>query len=185
MRDAQQRAHAELAHAVLIQNLALQAEFGRHLLGALGQQGGGEDVGGFVGQIAAEVLRFRQDAPAIHGGLRTTQHREGIHLLFVLLRIGLIAIVFQIRQDRAFHGGGHEIVGAPGLIESQRDAMDALALQRADHRASEFAQLGRIELLALSAAGQHQAFGLQARRADAGSRSRGLSLRTPRNRRAP
>ena len=76
MRHAQQSAHAELAHAILIQNLALQAEFRRHLPGALGQQGGGQDIGGFVGQIAAEVLRFRQDAPAVHRRLRPAQNRE-------------------------------------------------------------------------------------------------------------
>ena len=93
LRDTQQRPHAELAHAVLIQNLAFETVFIRHFRSAIGEHCGRENISGFVGQIAGKVLRFAQDAAPIEGGFRGAQDGERIDALFVFLRVGLIAVV--------------------------------------------------------------------------------------------
>ena len=65
LRDAQQRAHAQLAHAVLIEHFAIQAKFGGHGAGAVGQDVGGHEIGGFIRQSASEVLRLGEDFAAL------------------------------------------------------------------------------------------------------------------------
>ena len=86
-------------------------------------------------------------------------------MLFVLFGIGLIAVVFEIGQDRAFDSGGGEVVGAKLFVQRERDAVDALRFQRPDDYADQFAKLGRIEALTFATAREHQALGAEAGRA--------------------
>ena len=150
-----------MPHAVLVENLAIQAEFGGHFARALGQAHGGQQIGRFVGQAAGEVLRFSQNAAAIQGRLRCAQNGKRIHVLLVLFRIGLVAIRFEIGQNGAFHCGGGEFVGSKRVIQGQRDAANFFALEQAERGAGHLAKLRGVEFIPLAAAGQHQTLGLE------------------------
>ena len=67
MRDAEQGAHAELHHAVLIEDLAFESGLGRHGAGSVGEDGRGEAIGGLVHQRPGEVLRVGQNSAAFEG----------------------------------------------------------------------------------------------------------------------
>ena len=110
MRDPQQRAHAELAHAVLIQDFAFQTEVRRHLTRTFGQTSRCQQVGRLVGEIAGEVLRLRENPAAIHRRLRAAQHGKRRYLLLVFLRISLVTMRLHIAEQCSLHGRGGEIV---------------------------------------------------------------------------
>src|SRR5215471_1472066 len=57
-RYTQQRAHAELLHAVQIENLAVEALFFGHCPRPRGQYRGSHTIGGLVHQLSGEILRF-------------------------------------------------------------------------------------------------------------------------------
>src|ERR1035441_4746710 len=63
-------AHLELSDFVAIMDFALQADFGGHLFRALGEDGWRHAIGGFVGEVAGEVLRFGDDAGRLHGAFQ-------------------------------------------------------------------------------------------------------------------
>ena len=55
---AEQGAHAELLHAVAVEDFDVEAEVVGDLLGLLRDDGGRHQVGGFVAEVAREVLGF-------------------------------------------------------------------------------------------------------------------------------
>src|SRR5262249_17338323 len=65
--DAHQRTHASGADLVGAEDLTVQADLLGHLARTLGQLAGGQHIGRLVAQRAREILRLRQDAPALDG----------------------------------------------------------------------------------------------------------------------
>ena len=64
LRDRKQRAHFQFRNFLFVQDFDGEARLSRHGCGAVGQHARRQAVGGLVAQLAREVLRFRDDAPA-------------------------------------------------------------------------------------------------------------------------
>ncbi len=58
--DAEKRAHAELAHAVLIEHFAGEAAGFGHFAGAVGEGQRGEEIRGLDGDVAGQVGALRR-----------------------------------------------------------------------------------------------------------------------------
>ena len=153
LRDAEQGAHAELAHAVLIEDFAFEAAFRGHFAGAVGEDQRGQNVGGFIGEVAGEILRFGEDLAAEkslieRGSVGGGDGVEGVER-FSLIG-GFVQIGLEISEDGAFGDGfGVSSIQPPG------EALHAFLLQRADHGGDGFAQ---IEFIALPSPDDSDAF---------------------------
>src|SRR5205807_1998367 len=74
--NAQNRAHAKLAHAILIDYFAFKSLLGGHLARSFSQASWRQQIARFVDQAAREILRLTQNASLIGRRLRSTEHRE-------------------------------------------------------------------------------------------------------------
>ena len=164
---AEERTHAELGHAVPVEDFDFQAvdSFG-HGAGALDEDGGGKDVTGFVGEITGEVLAFADDVAAVEEQLKRLGRLGGddseLHEFRTFVLLGLVGIHFVIADVDAFGDGGGEIAGGIDVVEREDEFGGAVSFGFANHGADEAAERGRVELIGLSGPGEHEAFGLEA-----------------------
>ena len=80
-------------------------------------------VSTLAGSLAMSRVKFCASArmrPRSRAACDPPSTRKPVDVLFVLLGIGFVAVVFQIGEDRAFHGRGREIVRAKRSSSSAR-----------------------------------------------------------------
>ncbi len=130
--DTEERAHAELLHAVFIEDFAIEAELDGHFLGASGEGEGREEVAGFVDQIASEVLGFGDGFAVGHGGGEIFRGDEVEGGEVGRLAFRLVNIHFEIAEDGAFDGSGGEGGFGVGMVKEERDGGDAFGFKGAD-----------------------------------------------------
>ena len=167
MGDTEERAHAELGHAIPVKNFDLETIDGlSHGEGARDEHGGGEDVAGFVGEIASEVLGLTEDVASVEAFLESGGCFGGDNLefdefrAFVLLRF--VGIDFMVAGVDAFGDGGGEIGGGVNVIEGKDEFGGTVGLGLANRCADEAAENGGVEFVRLPGAGEDEALGLEA-----------------------
>ena len=106
LRDAQQRAHAELLHLLLVEHFAVEALFGRHRSRTSRQRARRQQVRRFVDQVAREILRFRQDPAALAGTFENGialihQQRHRCYASLGFFRVRLEVVRFVVAEDGA------------------------------------------------------------------------------------
>ena len=141
-------AHLELFDLVGAVGLAVQANFRRHFLGALGHHGRSHAIGGFVDQVAREVLRLGDDASGLHRAfhglciVRVAMHDdgEGVDLLVFLVAVAFVVPRIEVADEGAFDDRAQSLArGNGGLRNNEGEAADAFALQRSHRCAGELA----------------------------------------------
>ena len=106
---APESSHLQFLDLVGAVDFALQSDFLRHLLGAIGEDGRRHAIRGFVDQVASEVLRLADDAGFVQRAvcslalIAAGDHGERIDLL--VLAIALVVVGIEVADERAFHDG--------------------------------------------------------------------------------
>ena len=140
LRDRKQRAHFQFRDFLFIQDFDGEARFARHGCGAVGQHARGQAVGRLVAQLAREILRFGDDAPAREAaigigarGFFPPGQRGGRDFVPGLL-VCLVFVGIEIRQDHAFDDGLRRRRVAVVFARQERQALHLARLQGANRR---------------------------------------------------
>jgi hypothetical protein len=114
LRHSPERSHLQGFDFVGAGGFADQTDLRGHFLGTLGQYGRRHAIGGFVDQIAGEVLRLGDNARRLQSALQRFcvalhDYRETVDLLVVLviLAIALVVAGLKVAYCGAFYDGGH------------------------------------------------------------------------------
>ena len=183
-RNAPESAHLQFVQLVGAVHLALEADFVRHLLGALAEDGRRHLVARLVDQVAREVLRLADDLAFARSFLErlyvgACRHENGEFIELLLFAVGMVVVVIGVGDDRAFRDSFHHLRQAATFEDQrcfvQRESASppqfsgatigdrfARLLQSAHSGSGDFAQIVGGEVLRFSAADDEQAFGLQA-----------------------
>ena len=167
--DAPESSHLQFLDLVGAVNFAFQADFRRHLFRAVGEDGRRHAIGGFIDQVASEILRFADDAGFVHCRLQLgliAASDDGQRVNLLVLAIALVVVGIEVADERAFHDGLDRVLHLqPGFGREEGEAAQPLRFERAHGGASEAAQVECRKGLGFAAAEQQQSFGFQFRRA--------------------
>src|SRR6266436_445355 len=173
---APEGAHLELFDLVGTVSFAVQADFRRHFFRTLGHHRRCHAIGGFIDQVAREVLRLGDDASGLHRtfhGLcivRVAMHiawhdnGDGVDLLVLLVAVAFVVARIEVADEGAFDDCAQSLArGNGGLGYDEGEAADAFAFQSTHSGAGELAQFRCRKSLGFAAADEEQPFRFQPR----------------------
>ena len=165
---APESSHLEFLDLVGAVDFALQSDFRRHFLRAVGEDGRRHAVRGFVDQVASEILRLADDAGFVQrrlqlGLIAASDDGERVDLL--VLAIALVVVGIEVADKCAFDDGFDRVFSfQAGLGREEREAAQAFRFECAHGSAGEPAQVECGKAFGFAAAQKQQPLGFQFRR---------------------